>query len=102
MYKKEILFTNHARKRMSQRLISTDQVLDCLQFGELDFAPTTGHYRYTYKDIQVIIDVNRFDKFTMDIITVTYKSEVNNIIFNIAQYYNINHRQATKVYKEIV
>jgi len=102
MKKKEILFTSHARHRMSLRSITTDQVLECIENGELSFSNTSGHYVYSHKDIQTVLEVSRENKFAMDVVTVMFTSIITDKIRAIKKYYNTNYKTAVLIYKQVI
>jgi hypothetical protein len=102
MKKKEILFTAHARKRMSARNITTDQILECIERGKLSFSNTSGHYLYTYKEIQAVLETSKESKFAMDVVTVMYISSITNKIRDIAKYYETDEETAVLIYKQAI
>lgn len=102
MYRKEILFTEHARQRMSARNITTDEVLNCYYYGKAGFSKSTGHYLYRDSKIQVVIEINKENKFALDVVTVMYTSQKTNRIKRIAEYYETDERTVCQLFKQVI
>lgn len=85
--------TKHAEIRMTERIITLQDVYNCIAFGTLS-TTREGHKKYTDKMINVVLDAN-----TNTVITCFYISKINHKIEKILRKSKnkINKRQAIMI-----
>jgi len=53
-----LTLTNHAKLRMQQRIITLQDIYNCVKLGASE-STTEGKTKYTYNNIYVILSVNK-------------------------------------------
>jgi hypothetical protein len=92
----QIYFTEHARKRMKQRYITTNDVITTLQNGVCEHSQ--DNLKYTYNNF--IIITNKHDNNTIVIISAYYSAKFNKQCEKLAKKLKISYRQAIKIMRE--
>lgn len=83
--------TKHAKGRMSLRVITLQDIYNCVKSGILS-TTKENHKKYTNEFISVILDND-----TNTVITCFYISKIDKQIKKIAYKNKISKRQATKI-----
>lgn len=89
----KLFLTEHAKKRILQRYITTDDIKLCLEHGTQ--TAQDHKIKFTYKNIIIVAIIKNN---TITIITVHYHSRFNKIIKKSAHKNKISFRQALKLY----
>lgn len=86
-------YTFHAQKRMYQRQIDTEQVLESLKLGDKEIQEDA--IIYTHNNIIVITDIEQ-----TRIITTYHERKLERFIKKLAKKYKVNFAQAVLMYKQ--
>ena len=81
--------TNHAKQRMQQRIITLQDIYNCVKLGTPE-TQTEGKIKYTYNDIYVILGKNK------SVITACFTKSYTKELEKFAKYYGIGFNAAIR------